>query len=747
MISLAKKQTSKKQTSKGKTTTNTTLSLQTNIVNIVIITLCIITIFSLGIVGEWFFKIISYLFGVFIFPILLFLIWYYAYAIYTQEWFNFKNRKFLSINGIIISLMIIVTAMSPTFANMHGFESVSYFLLNFENIYKVHGLFSVFIYATLSSLFAKSGTLFIAFVILITCLVIVFYNQLKKVEKTKRNASKKNQKKSPSVIDEEEDVIRVKSHVVKEKRKKKIFDFEEEVKDSKEDDIFEYGEVTTPAKRDFNINVAQQSFDDASTDIKETSSRSFKDFSNNSSRYTLPEIDLLTDLKVKEKVKDNVGYVEEMADRLIDVMKQFGITCNISNVNIGPTVTRYEVKLAPGTRVSRVSSLQDDIKMALAAKDIRIEAPIPGKNAVGIEIPNIHNMLVSFKEILLTMQDQSILSVVLGKDINGKPVTTELNKMPHLLVAGATGSGKSVCINTIIMSILMRCRPDQVKLVLIDPKKVELSGYNGIPHLLTPVVTNPKKASVALRRVVEMMEERYELFARVNVKNIEGYQNKTKDDLDMPDMPYIVTIIDELADLMMVSAKEVEESIMRITQMARAAGIHLIVATQRPSTDVITGVIKANIPSRIAFAVSSGIDSRTILDSMGAERLLGKGDMLFLKMGESSSIRIQGAFISDEDVNRVCHDILCKFKVDIEDQLFNSETEDETLIQNDEQLDELYSEVLEFVRSANKASTSLIQRRFRIGYNRAARLIDQLEDNGVVGPANGSKPREVFNDE
>lgn len=744
---MAKKQTSKKQTSKGKTTTNTTLSLQTNIVNIVIITLCIITIFSLGIVGEWFFKIISYLFGVFIFPILLFLIWYYAYAIYTQEWFNFKNRKFLSINGIIISLMIIVTAMSPTFANMHGFESVSYFLLNFENIYKVHGLFPVFIYATLSSLFAKSGTLFIAFVILITCLVIVFYNQLKKVEKPKRNASKKNQKKSPSVIDEEEDVIRVKSHVVKEKRKKKIFDFEEEVKDSKEDDIFEYGEVTTPAKRDFNINVAQQSFDDASTDIKETSSRSFKDFSNKSSRYTLPEIDLLTDLKVKEKVKDNVGYVEEMADRLIDVMKQFGITCNISNVNIGPTVTRYEVKLAPGTRVSRVSSLQDDIKMALAAKDIRIEAPIPGKNAVGIEIPNIHNMLVSFKEILLTMQDQSILSVVLGKDINGKPVTTELNKMPHLLVAGATGSGKSVCINTIIMSILMRCRPDQVKLVLIDPKKVELSGYNGIPHLLTPVVTNPKKASVALRRVVEMMEERYELFARVNVKNIEGYQNKTKDDLDMPDMPYIVTIIDELADLMMVSAKEVEESIMRITQMARAAGIHLIVATQRPSTDVITGVIKANIPSRIAFAVSSGIDSRTILDSMGAERLLGKGDMLFLKMGESSSIRIQGAFISDEDVNRVCHDILCKFKVDIEDQLFNSETEDETLIQNDEQLDELYSEVLEFVRSANKASTSLIQRRFRIGYNRAARLIDQLEDNGVVGPANGSKPREVFNDE
>ena len=391
--------------------------------------------------------------------------------------------------------------------------------------------------------------------------------------------------------------------------------------------------------------------------------------------------------------------------------------------------------------------------LALAAKDVRIQAPIPGKNTIGIELPNKVNASVSFKEVLSklpSVNEKTILAVGLGKDIMANIKWAEINATPHLLVAGATGSGKSVCINCIIASILMRCKPDQVKLVMVDPKKVELTMYNGIPHLLAPVVTDPKKASIALKNIVAEMERRYDLFEHTKNKNITSYNKFCETHSEYQKLPYIVVIIDELADLMLVAAKEVEDSIMRITQMARAAGIHLIVATQRPSTDVITGVVKANIPSRISFAVSSSIDSRTILDATGAEKLLGKGDMLFLPMGENTPMRIQGAFVSEEELQGIVDYTISQQKASYDESLTQdkssggSENYNDGYESEEEYDDPLYNEIVDFAIKTGKISASLIQRKYRLGYNRAARIIDLLEERGIVGPQNGSKPREVL---
>lgn len=466
--------------------------------------------------------------------------------------------------------------------------------------------------------------------------------------------------------------------------------------------------------------------------------------------YQLPSINLLNTVKNISN-RDNEIKAKENISELEKVLRDFDITGKIVQVNIGPTVTQYELEIKAGTKVSKLLSIQREIALALAAKDIRIQAPIPGKNTIGIELPNKVTSSVSFKEVLSKMpdiNDKNLLMVGLGKDIMGKVKWMEINTTPHLLVAGATGSGKSVCMNCIITSILMRAKPEQVKLVMVDPKKVELSMYNGIPHLLCPVVTDPKKASVALKNIVVEMERRYDIFENTKNKNIKGYNEFCENNPEYPKMPYIVVIIDELADLMLVAAKEVEDSIMRITQMARAAGIHLIVATQRPSTDVITGVVKANIPSRISFAVSSGIDSRTILDSVGAEKLLGKGDMLFLPMGESSPTRIQGAFISESEIQKVV-DFVCEQQ---KAQYDNSWTEmkndsgsrDDGYESQDEYEDPLYNEIVDYVVQTGKVSASLIQRKYRLGYNRAARIIDLLEERGIIGPQNGSKPREVL---
>lgn len=471
--------------------------------------------------------------------------------------------------------------------------------------------------------------------------------------------------------------------------------------------------------------------------------------------YTLPKFSQIFD-PLKPKKNNNTSFTQANKEILERVLKDFGIAAKVVEIHIGPAVTEYELTVPPATKVNKIVNIDKEIALALAAKDVIIQAPIPGKSTIGIEIPNPTISSVTLREVLESPQNlksDAKICAALGKDIMGTPKVFDLTKMPHLLVAGSTGSGKSVCINGIIASILMRYKPNEVKLVLVDPKKVELTNYNGIPHLLCPVVSDPKKASLTLQKVVTEMDNRFQTFSDKEVKNITGYNemiekyNKKHPESPQSKMPYIVVIIDELADLMLVASKEVEDSITRITQLARAAGIHLIVATQRPSTDVITGLIKNNIPSRIAFAVASQIDSRTILDQRGAERLLGKGDMLYFPMGESAPTRIQGCFINDDEIKRLID--YCKEQGSANyDQAFENVSQNtssgsgNSAVSGDD--DEAYNDVVEFAIQTGKISASLIQRRFRFGYNRAARMMDLLEARGIVGPQNRSKPREVL---
>ncbi|MFK4435058.1 DNA translocase FtsK 4TM domain-containing protein [Paenibacillus sp. RC21] len=459
--------------------------------------------------------------------------------------------------------------------------------------------------------------------------------------------------------------------------------------------------------------------------------------------YKLPSFRLLAKPQNVGKGLGQKDYMQT-ARKLEATLESFGVRAKVLEVVRGPAVTRYEIQPDIGVKVSRIVSLTDDIALALAAKDIRMEAPIPGKSAIGIEVPNNEVSIVTMREVMETtifQESVSNLSIAFGRDIAGQTIVGNLAKMPHLLVAGATGSGKSVCINGIITSILYKAKPDEVKFLMVDPKMVELNVYNGIPHLLAPVVTDPKRASLALKKIVVEMEKRYELFSKSGTRNIEGYNNLMKDN-PAAFLPYIVVIVDELADLMMVAAGDVEDAIARLAQMARAAGIHLIIATQRPSVDVITGVIKANIPSRIAFGVSSQVDSRTILDMGGAEKLLGRGDMLFMPMGASKPVRVQGAFMSDQEVENIVNYVREQGEAQYDETLV-PEVE-EVSADADEMLDELYDQAVNIILEAKQASVSLLQRRMRIGYTRAARLIDSMEARGVIGPYEGSKPREVL---
>ena len=477
--------------------------------------------------------------------------------------------------------------------------------------------------------------------------------------------------------------------------------------------------------------------------------------------YKLPPIDLLNKPKNNNNSMDNAA-IEANIVKLEEVLKSFNVIAKVVEVHIGPTVAQYELEIASGTRVNKITTLSREIALALSKKDVRIEAPIPGKSTVGVEFANDKPTSVSFYEIMnskvMQQNQDKKLMVPLGKSIMGDIGVCEINKMPHMLIAGTTGSGKSVCVNGIICSILMRAKPDEVKLAMVDPKVVELSVYNGVPHLMCPVVSDPKKASVLLAKMVAEMEHRYQMFSDSGTKKIEGYNeyvekwNKKNPDVQKKKMPYIVIIIDELSDLMMVAAKEVEDSILRITQKARAAGIHLIVATQRPSTEVITGLIKANIPSRIAFAVGSGIDSRTILDQVGAEKLLGKGDMFFLPIGTNSPTRIQGSFITDDEIQKIIDFTIEQQKASYEDTFMNLEKEepkDNGIVDGEpvevDSEESLYDEIVNFVIKNQKASASLLQRKFKIGYNKAATMMDELEENGIIGPPTGnSKPREVL---
>ena len=468
--------------------------------------------------------------------------------------------------------------------------------------------------------------------------------------------------------------------------------------------------------------------------------------------YKLPSLQLFAPDKPKDQSKEK-KIVRENIKILEETFASFGIKVTVERAEIGPSVTKYEVKPAVGVRVNRISNLADDLALALAAKDVRIEAPIPGKSLVGIEVPNSEIATVSFRELWEQSQTkaENLLEIPLGKAVNGTARAFDLSKMPHLLVAGSTGSGKSVAVNGIIASILMKARPDQVKFMMVDPKMVELSVYNDIPHLLIPVVTNPRKASKALQKVVDEMENRYELFAKVGVRNIAGFNAKVEEfnaqsEYKQLPLPLIVVIVDELADLMMVASKEVEDAIIRLGQKARAAGIHMILATQRPSVDVISGLIKANVPSRVAFAVSSGTDSRTILDENGAEKLLGRGDMLFKPIDENHPVRLQGSFISDDDVERIVNYIKAQADADYDESFDPGEVSenDGEFSDGESGGDPLFEEAKALVIETQKASASMIQRRLSVGFNRATRLMEELEMAGVIGPAEGTKPRKVL---
>ena len=551
------------------------------------------------------------------------------------------------------------------------------------------------------------------------------------------------------------DFMKNRIEVVKEKRNKNVEDEEDEIHKNKVK-ISNGNEIEEPDKQIIkNIDELKK----IQTPKEEKTETTNHPVMTNPS-YKLPSLDLLNKPKKKNTEMDN-ALIEANIEKLENVLKSFGVMAKVVEVHIGPTVAQYELEIASGTRVNKITTLSREIALALSKKDVRIEAPIPGKSTVGVEFANDNPATVSFYEIMaskMMMQNQDKkLMVPLGKSIMGDIGVCEINKMPHMLIAGTTGSGKSVCVNGIICSILMRAKPDEVKLAMVDPKVVELSVYNGIPHLMCPVVSDPKQAAILLQKMVNEMEKRYHMFAQTGTKKIEGYNeyvekwNKNHPDEQLEKMPFIVIIIDELSDLMMVAAKEVEDSILRITQKARAAGIHLIVATQRPSTEVITGLIKANIPSRIAFAVGSGIDSRTILDQIGAEKLLGKGDMFFLPIGMNNPIRIQGSFITDAEIERIIEFTKSQQQASYNDDFMKlEESKEETNSENTSEVktngdDELYDQIVDFVVKSQKASASLLQRKFKIGYNKAATMIDTLEENGIIGPATGnSKPREVL---
>lgn len=725
--------------------------LRLRIIILFVIFAIIVSALRLGFIGQGIHNCVAFLTGNLYGVVYLALLVVCIYILCKAQIPRLNGPEAIGIYAIFISMLTI--ASIPSQPQASGMGVISTYLQS-QQMNK-GGFIGICLYGVFSSLFESLGALILSIIILIIGLALIFSKLYFQHQKTK--------KKKPKVSKQEETPVQT----IVLKKKSHFFDFLSKDKeiplfpDSAFDDVEEKIDPEMTSTFEFDQ-------DNMKLDIKEKKPLKIKEEKESPqesyieppkktdlSHYQLPPLSLLS-TRSTHNVSKEKSAANKNAARLTNVLKQFGVNATIENAFIGPTITKYELKLEIGTRVNKILQLQDDIKLALATADIRIEAPIPGKPYVGIEVPNQSAAMVGFKDVLKSLLSNSKyqhnpLVVALGKDVSGKPVFAQLDKMPHLLIAGATGSGKSVCVNTIISSILMRAKPDEVKLILVDPKKVELSIYNGIPHLLAPVVTDPKKAAAVLREVVAEMERRYDLFASVNARNIQGYNEFAKtyneDHTDEPKeiLPYHVIILDEVADLMMVASKDVEDCIMRISQMARAAGIHLIVATQRPSTDIITGVIKANIPSRIAFAVSSSIDSRTILDTSGAEKLLGKGDMLFSPMGSSSPMRVQGCFVSDEEVSAIVHYVSSQQEAVYEDKYVNVKSISSTQGSDDfDEEDEEYEKCREFVIQAQKASTSLLQRKFRIGYNKAARIIDRLEEEGVIGPQLGSKPREVY---
>ena len=744
------KRKKKKETKKG-------FAHSIELYGILLILAAILGIGRYGPVGNMIASFAIFLVGVLYNPLLVVLLILGVYLIINREWPNLFTTKMLGIYLLLIGVLVLMhenylLQNDGNAIKVFG-ETVDQLINSFSDVMKGArpnaiggGIIGCTFGVLFMLLFSYKGMQIIAWTLIIIGFSLFTGFSIVDFVKDKAKAAKeKFPKKDKSSSDEE---VSTKKPIITGNEEPAMG----EIKDDDKRIVISSIDELTKAKV----------HEDTSKDEKEVSEVNVVDENKVTVKhnYVLPSINLLDPPK-KKKNSVNQSLIEKNIEILEKVLKDFNIIGKVVEVHIGPTVTQYELELHSGTKVSKLLSIHREIALAIATKDVRIQAPIPGKNTVGIEIANKETASVSFREVLEKVPkslDGSKLLCPLGKNIMGNVIWCEINKTPHLLVAGSTGSGKSVCINGIICSILMRAKPDEVKLVMVDPKKVELSGYNGVPHLMRPVVTDPKEASVALAKIVSEMERRYDTFSETKTKNIATYNdyvekmNKTlPPDEQIKKMPFIVVIIDELADLMLVASKDVEASIMRITQMARAAGIHLIIATQRPSTDVITGVVKANIPSRISFAVSSSIDSRTILDMTGAEKLLGKGDMLFLPMGEADPERIQGAFISDDEIKRIIDYTIEQQKAEYDQAFMNlsgdsekSASQKEDMAQVEEYDDPLYNEIVEFVIESQKASASLLQRRFKLGYNRAARIIDLLEERGIIGPPNGSKPREVL---
>ena len=732
--------------------------LKLRIICLFFIFLVIIAAMQLGVIGDHLNYVFMYVFGNLNGIIYLTCILLLGYIVIKADFPKFNGPKAVGLYLLFIGLTLFISA-TPSLTGIKVIQSY------FNQVpLNRGGLLGAVLYGFLSALFDYMGAIIAAVFIVVTGIILLgskfYFEHKKEIQKRAKN----NFNKTKDSLKQHSNYF---GNFFKKKQNKTTF-FDDAIFEDDETPttIFEEiakEDVTLPQAFTFNDEHQEIEIVDKEPPIPSVDEELVQNDQsqieepviehNTNKNYHLPPLSLLHNV-VNKKQGENKNHAVESAERLTAVLNEFGVHASINNISIGPSITKYELKLETGTRVNKIMSLQDDIKLALAAKDIRIEAPIPGKPAVGVEIPNLVSSMVSFKEVFKNIPDKykdNKLVVPLGKDVNGQVIYAELNKMPHLLIAGATGSGKSVCVNTIISSILMRAKPDEVKLILVDPKKVELSNYNGVPHLLAPVVTDPKKAAATLRETVSEMERRYDLFAGANVRKIETYnqyvekKNQENDaEHQLEKLPYIVVILDEVADLMMVASKDVEDCIVRIAQLARAAGIHLIVATQRPSTDIITGVIKANIPSRIAFAVSSSIDSRTILDCTGAEKLLGKGDMLFLPMGSNSPIRVQGAYVDDSEVEAITYYTTKQQEASYDERYTNVKPISAVAASKEEQEDEEYEMCRAFVIQAQKASTSLLQRQFRIGYNKAARIIDQLEADGIIGPQIGSKPREVY---
>lgn len=701
--------------------------------------------FGFGFIGSILKKFAMFLAGTWWMVILIALIILGVYMLYKRKMPKFSDQKLI---GLYIFFIIILVASHFEFLKITGspkeilMETYNNYMeristITASNALNTSGVTTIVIgggfigalfTAALYGLFGKTGTIVILVLLGIFASVLTFNVNLSNIFKKLFRLIKFKKKEK----NETEEIIPISNS--------------DEVKENIEVKPVEKEKIIITSMEELKTKpIVEESLE------KETKT----DIVDNEDYYRLPRFSEIFD-PLKPKKNNNTSFTQSNKEILERVLKDFGIAAKVVEIHIGPAVTEYELTVPPATKVSRILNIDKEIALALAAKDVIIQAPIPGKSTIGIEIPNPTISSVTLREVLESPQnlksDAKICSA-LGKDIMGTPKVFDLTKMPHLLVAGSTGSGKSVCINGIIASILMRYKPNEVKLVLVDPKKVELTNYNGIPYLLCPVVSDPKKASLTLQKVVTEMDNRFQTFSDKEVKNITGYNdmiekyNKKHPESPQNKMPYIVVIIDELADLMLVASKEVEDSITRITQLARAAGIHLIVATQRPSTDVITGLIKNNIPSRIAFAVASQIDSRTILDQRGAERLLGKGDMLYFPMGESVPIRVQGCFINDDEIKRLID--YCKNQATAKyDSAFENVSQNTSSGVGNSAIggedDDAYNDVVEFAIQTGKISVSLIQRRFRFGYNRAARMMDLLESRGIVGPQNGSKPREVL---